>query len=156
MAAEARDAAAFSGALILNRRADLALAARADGVQLPASGFPVAAVRHAFGIDLLIGRSTHSIEEVRRAREEGADFVLFGPVFDTPSKRGRIPARGTATLADAVACGLPVLAIGGIDESNAPDVVESGVWGLAAIRWFADPSAGRPHFESLLRTWCES
>lgn len=156
LAREARQVTSGPRAIFVNGRPDIALAARADGVQLPASGLPVAETRRFFGAALLVGRSTHTVDEVLRARDQGADFVLFGPVFETPSKRGRIPARGIFGLTEAVACGLPVLAVGGIDESNAFQVVTSGAWGLAAIRWFGDPAAGRPHFESLQRTWRES
>ena len=143
--------------LIVNARLDIALAANADGVQLPASGLPVSRVRGFLlatpGTPFLLGRSTHSPEEVRLARDQGADFALFGPVFETPSKAGRITARGLAALAQAVASGLPVLALGGIDAGNAQQVVDSGAWGLAAIRWFDNPPAGRALFESLLRNW---
>lgn len=156
LAGAAREASPGPRTLLVNARPDIALAARADGVQLPASGLPVAAVRRAFGTTLLIGRSTHSVDEVRRARDQGADFVIFGPVFETPSKAGWIPARGISSLSAAVTCGLPVLAIGGIDQSNAQSIVDSGAWGLAAIRWFQDPAAGQPAFAALLRSWGES
>jgi len=153
LALAARQAASGPRALFVNARPDIALAAGADGVQLPGSGLPVAEVRRAFGSSLLVGRSTHTVAEVRLARDQGADFVLFGPVFATPSKAGRISARGIPVLSEAVACGLPVLAVGGIDERNARRIVESGAWGLAAIRWFQQPAAGRSAYETLLRAW---
>lgn len=157
LATEARARTVSALALLVNARFDLALAAGADGVQLPAAGLPVARVRAALaaGADrpLLLGRSTHSVEEVRRARAEGADFVLFGPVFETPSKVGRIPSRGLAGLAEAASCGLPVLALGGIDGGNAAQALDAGAWGLAAIRWFADPAASRADFALLQRRW---
>ena len=150
-------AAAGTLTVIVNARLDIALAAGADGVQLPASGLPVDRVRGALGppaaSPLLLGRSTHTPDEVRLARDQGADYVLFGPVFETPSKAGRIAARGLTGLTQAVSCGLPVLALGGIDAGNASHVLDTGAWGLAAIRWFENPAAHRALFASLLSRW---
>jgi thiamine-phosphate pyrophosphorylase len=153
-------AAALSGGpgtVLVNSRIDIALAARADGVHLPAAGLPIAQVRTAWvsaaGVRGLVGRSTHTPQEVLLARDQGADYVVFGPVFDTPSKAGRIPARGLEGLAAAAAHGLPVFALGGIDGDNAQRVIDHGAWGVAAIRWFARPAEHRPQYESLLRNW---
>lgn len=151
MVTEAR--AAMPLTVLVNGRPDIALAAGAHGVHLPAAGLPIAAVRRQVSASLLIGRSTHTAEEVRLARDQGADFALFGPVFDTPSKAGILAARGLAALSEAVATGLPVLALGGIDAENAQRVVETGAWGLAAIRWFADPAAAGPQLAALRRSW---
>ena len=126
------------GVLLVNRRFDIALAAGADGVHLPASGLPVAIVRAASGQRLLVGRSTHRLAEIEAARDSGADFVLFGPVFDTPSKRGRIPPHGLDALARATALGIPVLAVGGVDASRLAALFAAGAAGGAAIRAFAD------------------
>ena len=153
LAIEARAAANEALTILVNRRPDIALAARADGVHLPASGLPVTEVRRALGERLLVGRSTHTPDEVRLARDEGADYAIFGPIFETPSKAGRLAARGLAALAEAAATGLPVVALGGIDAGNALRVVESGAWGVAAIRWFEDPAAAQPHFAALLGAW---
>src|SRR6185295_9954010 len=75
-------------ALLINGRADIARGVGADrvGVHLPGSGLPVAALRARFGRDLLIGRSTHTLEEIEAARDEGAHYATFGPVYPTPSK----------------------------------------------------------------------
>jgi thiamine-phosphate pyrophosphorylase len=149
----ARGAFARPRTLLVNRRVDLALAADADGVQLPASGLPLAPVREAIGARLLLGRSTHAPDEVARARDEGADFVLFGPVFETPSKAGRMEPRGISSLAAAVRVGLPVVAIGGIDAGNAAEVQETGAYGLAAIRLFAEPRRDRERLLALAAAW---
>jgi thiamine-phosphate pyrophosphorylase len=154
LATEAREATPL--VVLVNGRPDIALAARAHGVHLPASGLPISRVRLLLGADLLVGRSTHTPDEVRLARDQGADYAIFGPVFETPSKAGILAARGLAALSEAVATGLPVVALGGIDAENAPRVVESGVWGLAAIRWFEDPAAARPHLAALRRSWQET
>lgn len=128
-------------ALFVNRRFDIALAAGADGVHLPAHGLPVALVRATLGERLVIGRSTHDLDEVRRASEQGADYVVFGPVFDTPSKRSRLAPRGLAALGEAATIGVPVLAIGGIDAARVETVLRHGATGLAAIRAFATPDS---------------
>lgn len=123
--------------LIVNRRPDIALAAGADGVHLPGNGLPTRHVRRAFGDDLLIGRSTHSPDEVRRAAREGADYVLFGPVYETPAKLRFGPPQGLDKLREAVEIGLPVLAVGGITVERLDEVRVAGAHGAAAIRLFA-------------------
>ncbi|MEO8277007.1 MAG: thiamine phosphate synthase [Thermoanaerobaculia bacterium] len=136
---QAREHLGPSQLLFLSSRIDLALSGGADGVQLPASGLPVAALRSVVGKRLTIGRSTHSVDEVRTARDEGADFALFGPVFETPSKSGILEPRGLDRLLAAVAIGLPIVAIGGIDGAMAAQAFAAGVAGVAAIRWFENP-----------------
>ncbi len=121
--------ARFGAPLLINDRADVALAAGADGVHLPARGLPARGAR-ALGLDL-VGVSVHSPEAVARAAREGADFAVFAPVFDTPGKLGQ----GEAALAQACrAAPIPVLALGGIDESNAHRCMDAGASGVACIR----------------------
>jgi thiamine-phosphate pyrophosphorylase len=124
--------------LLVNGRLDVALAAGADGVHLPADGVPAAALRARFAADrsdggLLIGRSTHSLAEVERARDEGVDYVTFGPVWETPGKGA--PA-GIAGLADAAAAGVPVFALGGVTLERFGELAAAGAAGVAAIRLF--------------------
>jgi thiamine-phosphate pyrophosphorylase len=156
-AAAARAAFPRPGALLLNGRLDLALAAGADGVHLPASGVPVAALR---ALDasrgLLFGRSTHSVAEVAAARDEGCDYAIFGPVFATPSKPGLLPPRGISSLREAARQGLPVIAIGGIDLRNAAEVASAGAWGVAAIRLFAEPEPNAGALRGLHALWSDS
>jgi len=125
------------GRLLVNRRCDIALAAAADGVHLAADGLPIRRVRGAVGHRLLVGRSTHRLEEVDAARRAGADYAIFGPIFDTPSKRGRVAPRGLGMLAEAAALGLPLIAIGGIAADNVAATLAAGAAGVAAIRAFA-------------------
>ena len=126
--------------VLVNGRPDVALAAGAAGVQLPEDGLPVRAVRVAFP-QLVIGASRHSLAGARRAEDEGADFVLLGPVFPTPGKEARaLGERGLAEVAAALR--IPVFAIGGIDERSAPRALAAGARGLAAIRLFLDPPGG--------------
>jgi thiamine-phosphate pyrophosphorylase len=123
--------------LLVNGRLDVALAAGADGVHLPADGVPVAALRARFGRfegkSVLIGRSAHSLAEVERARDEGADYVTFGPVWPTPGKGA---PRGTAELARAAAAGVPVYALGGVTLERLGEAAAAGAIGIAAIRLF--------------------
>ncbi len=117
--------------LLINDRADVALAAGADGVHLPASGLPPRAARELLGARGIIGVSCHSPEEVARAALGGADFCVFGPVFSTPGKS----ARGLLALRAAVrAAPIPVLALGGVDPGNARAALEAGAQGVACIR----------------------
>ena len=124
--------------LLVNGRADIALAAGADGVHLPSDGVPVAALRRRFGPGFLLGVSTHGVAEVEQARDGGADYAIFGPVWETPGKR---PATGTGALARAAAAGLPVYALGGVTIERFGEVAAAGAAGVAAIRLFQRPSA---------------
>ena len=123
--------------LLVNGRPDLALLSGAYGVHLPSSGLPVADVRSAFPAPFMVVRSCHSLADAVRAEQDGADAVVLGPVFETPSKAPYGPPVGPAPLQEA--CGrldIPVLAIGGVDEGNAADVRGTGAAGFAAIRLF--------------------
>lgn len=121
--------------LLVNGRLDVALAAGADGVHLPSDGVPVTPLRERFGPAVLIGRSAHRVEEVERARDEGADYVTFGPVYPTP---GKGPPVGLAGLERAVASagGLPVFALGGVTLPRFGELARAGAAGVAAIRLF--------------------
>ena len=124
--------------VLARARPDLALAAGAAGVNLPEGDLPVAAARNLLGPDRIIGRSVHSVGGAVAAAAEGADFVLFGPVFETPTHRGRL-ALGTSALAEAArAVTIPVLAIGGVDRERAAACLAAGAAGYAAIRVFRD------------------
>jgi thiamine-phosphate pyrophosphorylase len=123
--------------LLVNERLDIALAAGADGVHLPSDSAPVVAVRACTPPGFLIGVSCHRLDETRQAAQEGADFVVFGPVFDTPSKRAYGSPRGLDELAAVCRTSpIPVLAVGGIGTNNAPACLRAGAAGLAAISLF--------------------
>jgi thiamine-phosphate pyrophosphorylase len=135
--------AARAALLLINDRIDVALACEADGVHLPGNSFAVADARALLGPERLIGVSTHGAEEVAAAAAAGADFAVFGPVFETPSKRDFGPPRGLDELGAACAgTRMPVLAIGGIDAKTAAAVRARGAAGVAVIR--AILSAGDP------------
>jgi thiamine-phosphate pyrophosphorylase len=118
--------------ILINDRADIAAAAGADGVQLTENSLPTTVIRESFP-GLMIGVSTHSPESVAAAAEAGADFALFGPVFETPDKD--VQGIDKLRLACDIRREFPVLAIGGIDESNLRQVFDAGAGGFAAIRF---------------------
>jgi thiamine-phosphate pyrophosphorylase len=125
--------------LLVNDRADIARAAGCDGVQLTTRSLDASVVRRAFGPDFLVGVSAHTLREARDARGGGADFAVFGPVFDTPSKRQYGPPLGLDCLRETAhaLAPFPLVAIGGVGEVNARDVLRAGASGVAAIRLFA-------------------
>jgi len=126
--------------LLVNDRSDIARAAGADGVHLTTQSLPVEVVRNMFGAEFLIGASTHSLEEARAARAGGADFVVFGPVFETESKRAYGAPQGLDKLAEVTrALGeFPVVAIGGITLDNVNECFQAGARGIAAIGMLSD------------------
>ena len=120
--------------VLINDRVDVALAVGVDGVHLRAASLPTGRVRVMIGPDRLLGVSTHSLEDVRRAQDQGADFVVFGPVYDTASKRIYGMPQGLGRLAEV--CGIarvPVFAIGGVTPGRVADVRRAGAHGVAAI-----------------------
>ena len=122
-----------SGRLLVNDRADVALACGADGVHLPAERLPASQIRALAGQGFLVGVSCHSIEEVERTAGEGADFAALGPIFITP---GKGPPLGLAPLELAARLPIPVLALGGVTLENARLCLDAGAAGIAGIRLF--------------------
>jgi thiamine-phosphate pyrophosphorylase len=127
--------------LLVNDRADIARAAGADGVHLTTQSLDARDLRRAFGTHLLIGVSTHSLALARAARESGADFATFGPIFETPSKSIYGPPVGLLKLSEAAhaLAPFPLLALGGLTQANALQALRAGAQGIAAIRLFSDP-----------------
>ncbi|MDT7541408.1 MAG: thiamine-phosphate pyrophosphorylase [Acidobacteriota bacterium] len=124
--------------LLINDRADIARAAGADGVHLSTRSLEPSVVRRTFGRDFLIGVSSHTLGEARAARDGGADFTVFGPVFDTPSKRAYGSPVGLEALREVARAlaSFPIFAIGGVTRANAESVILAGAQGIAAIRLF--------------------
>ncbi len=140
LAQRARAALPPPALVLVNGRADVALAAGADGVHLPADGVPARALRARFGGSLLLGVSTHRHEEVERAQGDGADYVVFGPVYPMPADSDHGPAAGLAALARTARLGIPVYALGGVTLERFAEVAAAGAAGVAGIRLFQ----GRP------------
>ncbi|MDF2960262.1 MAG: regulatory protein TenI [Paenibacillus sp.] len=140
-------------AVYMNDRLDAALAVGAPGVQLAYSSLSVAQSRRILPASVRIGCSVHSAAEGAAAAEQGADYVLYGHIFDSNSKPG-LPPRGTAALAEVVeACPVPVIAIGGIEPDNVDEVLSSGCSGIAvlsAVLLHPDPSGQAVRFHEAL------
>ncbi|HLG18776.1 MAG TPA: thiamine phosphate synthase [Bdellovibrionota bacterium] len=130
---------------IVNDRVDVALSIRADGVHLGPHDLPVRHARRILGTGFLIGASVDTPEEAAAAREAGADYLGAGPVYPTDSKLDAGPVLGLEGLRNIVrSTHLPVIAIGGIRTDRLPNVLETGVHGVAilsAISRSADPTA---------------
>lgn len=133
----------YQASLFINDRIDVALAVDAAGVQLSKHSLPALTARTLLGPNKLIGVSTHSAEEAQAAELSGADFVLFGPVYFTPSKASYGAPQGLTALQKTLAkTSLPVYAIGGIKAENIAAVGKTTVHGVAlisAILSAADP-----------------
>ncbi len=125
----------YAAPLIINDRIDVALAAGADGVHLPASSFSPAEARRLIGESRLVGVSTHRSDEIERAASSGADFAVYGPVFEPISKPEYGATCGVEGIAAAcrVAAGMPVYALGGIKAERVHRLAGAGIAGAAAI-----------------------
>jgi thiamine-phosphate pyrophosphorylase len=135
LAGKVRESTNRHGArLFVNDRADVALAVGADGVHRTGSSLPVSMLRSISPPGFLIGASVHSVADARAAEPEGADFLFFGPIYDTPSKRRYGPPQGLAVLERvASAVRLPVFAIGGVTPARVAELQRAGASGVAAI-----------------------
>jgi len=146
---------AYGARLLINDRADVALAVNADGVHLTTTSLPASIARQVLGPRRLIGVSTHTRAEAQAAVEEGADFVVFGPVFFTPSKApfGQ-PVGLDALRAVRAVVKSPILAIGGIKPTNLDQVLAAGADGIAVISAIIsadDPTAATQDLLARLR-----
>lgn len=124
----------YGARLFINDRVDVAIAVNADGVHLGHESIPVESVRKMVGKDMLIGVSTHNREEAGAAEAEGADFITFGPVFETPSKAKYGTPVGIDKLKDLkIDINTPIFAIGGIYSGNIAQIIGAGATGAAVI-----------------------
>jgi thiamine-phosphate pyrophosphorylase len=130
-----REITRAGGALLsINDRVDVALVTGADAVQRTSTSLEIADIRTLAHGRLRIGASTHSRAEAEKAERDGADWIVFGPVYDTPSKRPFGPPQGLAKLAEtARAVRIPVIAIGGITPERVGAVCDAGARGVAVI-----------------------
>jgi thiamine-phosphate pyrophosphorylase len=127
--------AAHGARLVVNARADIARLAGAAGVHLPEDGLPPERARLSYPhAGVLCGVSVHSAAAARRAQNEGADYLLFGPVFSTASHPGQAPAGLAALREVSGATSLPVFAVGGVEAAQVRACREAGAYGVAVIR----------------------
>src|SRR3972149_6138933 len=124
----------FKANFIVNDRVDIALAVEADGVHLGWQSLPFPVVRRLVGSERLIGVSTHNRQEALQAQEYGADYITFGPIFDTPSKAGLLKPTGIEEIRKLKKeINIPLVAVGGINEKNVESVLNGGADGIAVI-----------------------
>jgi thiamine-phosphate pyrophosphorylase len=141
--------------LIVNDRVDVAVAVGAQGVQRTHTSLPVTDLKHVADKRVRVGASVHSLDEAVAAADQGAEWVFFGPVYDTPSKRQYGAPQGLIALERvARAVQIPVIAIGGIAPDRVPEVLRAGARGVAvisAILFAADPGGATKRFLDRLR-----
>ncbi len=119
--------------LFINDRVDVALLAGADGVQVGERGLPVAAVRQLLPASMRVGRSVHSVAAARAAEQDGADFLIAGTIYATPSHPD-VETTGPDFLRSLTArVALPVIGIGGINPERTPECMEAGAAGVAVV-----------------------
>lgn len=124
--------------LLVNDRADIAVAAGADGVHLTAASLSVETTRRAFASkNFIVGASAHTTEEAETAKQGGADFIAFSPIFASPDK-GKPQGVGQLREICERLKSFPVLALGGVDATNYRTILENGASGFAAIRFLSD------------------
>jgi thiamine-phosphate pyrophosphorylase len=144
VASAATEAERPAARIYVNDRVDVAIAARAAGVHLGAESLPADETvrwcrRGNAPSAFEVGVSCHSIDGAREAEQNGADYIFFGPVFDTPSKRAFGPPLGTERLREVCReVRIRVIAIGGVNETNAEPCIGVGASGIAAIRMFQE------------------
>jgi len=121
--------------LIVNDRVDMAIAIDADGVHLGQTDIPAEAARKLLGPKKIIGLSTHTLEQVRFAISQPIDYIAFGPIFETRTKSDADEVTGIDRLREvrAIVGEMPLVAIGGIDHSNAREVIAAGADSVAVI-----------------------
>jgi thiamine-phosphate pyrophosphorylase len=139
-----------SGAcLLVSDRVDIALAAAADGVQLPEAGLSVATARSLLGPQAIVGVSRHDLSGIREAERAGADYGTLSPIYESP---GKGPALGCDALRQATRhTHWPVFALGGVCTSHVSELVQAGAAGVAAIREVLDAAQPASAILALLR-----
>lgn len=146
LASELRSVVKYPSLLFINDRIDIALACGADGIQLSETSLPVKIARRLTGPSMLIGRSVHDLDTAISAESDGADLIILGSIFDTPSHPG-IHGKGLEFVEQvAHIIKIPTIGIGGIDKHNIGDVVRTGAIGAAVTRALME--SDEPHIDA--------
>jgi len=160
LAASLKEAIGGAALLIINERADVAVACGAQGVQLGEEALPVAAARHILGPNALIGRSVHSAEGAAQAIAQEADFLVVGMMYATRSHPGVRPAGPGLVRRIAPNCPVPLIGIGGINAANVAEVLQAGAQGVAVITSILGArrpgEAARQLKQAMLAAWAAS
>jgi thiamine-phosphate diphosphorylase len=160
LAQEIRRAAGDGPLLMVNERADVALAAGAAGVQLGEEGLPVSIAREILGPRQLVGRSVHSVEGAVEAASQGADLLVVGTMFATRSHPGAAAIGPVLLNQISQRCNTPMIGIGGINTANLGEVLKAGACGVAVISSILaadDPEeAARELKQAMFAEWTES
>lgn len=140
--------------ILVNDRVDIALACGADGVHLGQMDFPVADARRILGEDTTIGATATTLDQALRAQDDGADYIGFGPVFETGSKPNPASVKGLSRLETVASrVGIPVIAIAGVTAKRVERVMETGAHGVAvmtAVTTASDPAAAAREIRNAL------
>ncbi len=143
----------YDARLFINDRVDIAMMTGADGVHAREDSMPVDEMKK-LNNDVWVGCSTHSLESAKRAEEKGADFILFGPIFDTPSKRKYGKPKGVVALQEIIQfMKIPVFAVGGIDLDKAERCLEydaDGLAGISSVMRAEDPAEVLSSYKKML------
>ena len=123
--------------ILMNDRADIALAANADGVHLTSRSLSAEVIRHNFPADFIIGVSAHTVESAEQAQNQDADFATFSSIFDSPNKGNPQGLEKLREVCEKLKP-FPIIALGGINETNYKSVLDNGASGFAAIRFLND------------------
>jgi thiamine-phosphate pyrophosphorylase len=123
----------YDAKFVVNDRLDIAILTGAIGVHLPEKSIPIREIKSKFP-SIIVGKSCHSLEQAKKAEDEGADYIYFSPIFDVPNKGKGVGIEKLKEVCQKVK--IPVYALGGINETNINQVLEAGAYGIAGIRLF--------------------
>ncbi len=123
----------YDAYIFINDRVDIAVLSDANGVHLPEKSLPIELIKHKFS-DLIVGKSCHSLKSAVQAEKEGADYITIAPIFEVKGKGEPLGLEKLKEIVESV--NIPVYALGGITEEKIPDVLQTGVYGIAGIRLF--------------------
>ena len=156
LAVRIREAADRRGGwCVVNDRVDVALTAGADAVQLGGRSLPVTAARRVLEGEAAVGRSVHGVGEARRAARDGANYLVLGTIYPTPSHPER-PGAGPGLVEEVAGAGPPVIAIGGVSADRAAELREAGAHGVAVRRAVWDADDPEAAVRELLDAWTRS